>query len=69
MRSASFEIWCPPCDTSLTPLPPNPLSLHVTDAQNLVKQYAFYMKRALVRLARVETERARSVVSQVLTTI
>ena len=44
------EISSRPSATPLTPRPPPPASARAADAQNLVKQYAFYMKRALVRL-------------------
>jgi vacuolar protein sorting-associated protein 35 len=41
------EISSRPSATPLTPRPPPPASARAADAQNLVKQYAFYMKRAL----------------------
>ena len=48
----SSEIWLSTMLPDANPVPPPPPSHHSTDAQNLVKQYEFYMKRALVRARR-----------------
>ena len=41
------EISSRPSATPLTPRSPSPTSARAADAQNIAKQYAFYMKRAL----------------------